>query len=394
MTWRRVPAVYSPISPAALAAAVGAAAGLHRTDVARLSADVARLFEAKRAILTDSGTSALVLALRAVVPRGGIVAMPGYACIDVIAAAVRAGVRVALYDVEPATLSPDLDSLRALLSDTPTHAIMVAPLYGYPIDVHSLRTLAAAAGVPVIEDAAQGAGATVGGRPVGAFGDVSVLSFGRGKGTTAGSGGALLVRREEYSIPPTSERALPPPDRGARVTAALAAQWLLARPVLYGIPSRIPALRLGEMVYHEAGEPRALSTAAAAVLADAFRLNAHELTARRGNAGRLAIAAAQTTRFAPIVPSRSLDARSGYLRFAVRDTIGSALPDTSVGAVRGYPITLDQHRETQRILASQRPLPGAATLRDRLFTLPTHSRVAARDLERLEQWLRSPGITR
>ena len=56
-----------------------------------------------------------------------------------------------------------------------------------------LRALAAMGGdADAAEDAAQEAGATLHGRRLGSFGDLSVLSFGRGKGVTGGGGGALL----------------------------------------------------------------------------------------------------------------------------------------------------------------------------------------------------------
>jgi hypothetical protein len=78
----------------------------------------------------------------------------------------------------------------------------------------------------------------------------------------------------------------------------------------------------------------------------------------------------------------------GYLRFAVLDALGSAVPAPGLGAIRGYPMTLDQHPETRRVLADGESAgAGARALRDRLFTLPTHSRVTARDTERLCEWL-------
>ena len=57
-----------------------------------------------------------MLALRALVPAGGTIAYPSYACIDLTTAALGANVRVRLYDIDPVTLSPDLDSLRAAVA--------------------------------------------------------------------------------------------------------------------------------------------------------------------------------------------------------------------------------------------------------------------------------------
>src|SRR5262249_56150603 len=57
----------------------------------------------------------------------------------------------------------------------------------------------AARGVVGGEDAAQCPGATVQGRPAGAWGDVGVLSFGGSKLLSAGRGGALLTRRADVA---------------------------------------------------------------------------------------------------------------------------------------------------------------------------------------------------
>jgi dTDP-4-amino-4,6-dideoxygalactose transaminase len=52
-------------------------------------------------------------------------------------------------------------------------------------------------GFYLIEDAAQALGAEYGGRKIGTFGDVSILSFGLGKIITGGSGGALVINNNE-----------------------------------------------------------------------------------------------------------------------------------------------------------------------------------------------------
>lgn len=390
MSWRRVPPVFSPIEPRAVAGAAAAALGLRTPSRETIERELRSRFEAREIVLTDSGTSALVLALEATVTPGSIVAMPGYACIDLIAAAIRARVKVALYDVDPETLSPDLDSVRGVLASG-AQALLIAPLYGYPVDMTSLEATATAHGVPLIEDAAQAAGATLSGKRVGAFGETSVLSFGRGKGTTGGSGGALLLRGRDWSATADAMRAkLRERRRGVKDTVALAAQWMFARPSLYAIPSAVPMLKLGEMVYHPAGEPRALSAAASAVVPAALAIDAAEVRARRARAEGLMTACAESGRFTPIRP---LDgARPGYLRLAIRDLTGHADPDPQGGVIRGYPITLDEHAETRRILHRDTRLIGARELRDRLFTIPTHTRVGPADDARLRAWVASPAL--
>lgn len=388
MTWRRIPPVSSPIAPLSLVSAAASAFGFMeppRDEVSRLLEDN---FDALDVLLTASGTEALTLAIRATAPAGAIVAMPGYVCIDLITAAQGSGVRVALYDVDPTTLSPDPESVRGTLRRG-ARAIVVAPLYGYPVHMQTISAIAEEAGVPVIEDAAQAAGATLDRTPVGSFGDLTVLSFGRGKGMTGGSGGALLIRQANFLDwgEDASARLLKAAS-GVQEIVALSAQLALGRPQTYTIPASIPALGLGEMIYKPPREPRAISMAAVPVLRAALRLNPAEVETRRRVARELTAAHARTNRFTAIAPVAG--ANPGYLRFATLDARGDARPNASLGALRGYPISLDEHVETKRVLVEGQPdLPGARVLRDRLFTLPTHSMVTAADIARLSAWLSS-----
>ena len=387
MIRRRQLPVSSPIVASSLAAAVWPAVVRRTRRVLDAAALVRETFDTPQVALTDSGTSALVLALRIAVGARGVVAMPAYACVDLAAAARFARVRVHLYDVDPHTLGPDLDSVSAAL-DKGARAVVVAHLYGFPADVPAVRALAARHGATVIEDAAQAAGGTLGGRPLGTLGALSVLSFGRGKGTTGGHGGALLVHDAVHDAAFTTElAALGTPRRGWNDLIAAAAQWALGRPSVYGIPAAIPSLRLGETVYHPAHPPRSLSAAAAALVARAMRAAPAEVTIRQRNAAALAIAADEGGDIEAIrtIPG----AVSGMLRFPITDT-GSRVERPDLGVLRGYPRTLREEPEAQRCLEAGPDLPGADELRRTLFTLPTHSRVTRRDLEEMIDWLRVP----
>jgi hypothetical protein len=367
---------------AGVKARFGSTAAAHET-----AADALRQrYDANDVLLTDSGTAALVVALRALVGRDGVIAYPGYGCIDLTAAAVRAGVSVRLYDLDPATLSPDLDSVRRAIQRG-VDAIVVAHLYGYPADVGGVRELASRAGIPVIEDAAQAAGGTLRGARLGALADISILSFGRGKGVTAGSGGALVLRSREYSeLIRRPGLELGSPRRGGREIATLAAQWLMARPFVYRIPAGIPGLKLGEMVYRPASEPRSISSVAASMLPSALGTEETEVASRRARAKTIMSSIGDQRR---LVPIRSLvGGGPGYLRLALVDQAGDILPNATLGALRGYPMTLDQHQQMgSLLLGNENAGPGSALLRDRLFTVPTHSRVRAVDVHRLIGWI-------
>jgi dTDP-4-amino-4,6-dideoxygalactose transaminase len=386
MTWRWQPPVLSPVSSRALIDGIGVAMGFrpgpHETVVAALR----QRYSAADALLTDSGTSALILALRKILPPSGTVAFPGYACMDLTTAALGAGMRVRLYDIDPSSLSADLDSVRKTITRG-VDAIVVAHLYGYPADVLGVQEVAAEYGVPVIEDAAQGAGGTLRGGLLGTFGDIAILSFGRGKGMTSGSGGAVLVQTLELAAWTSRTRAaLGAASAGGFEVMTLAAQSLLAHPSMYRLPASIPALKLGAMVYHPPTEPRPMAAAAASILHSALEMDEREIQYRRARAKNLLSSMADSPDVVAVRPI--VGGESGFLRLALLDAGGHKLPRATIGALRGYPMTLEQHPQLQPILVpGERAGKGSEFLRDRLFTLPTHSHVNRADLTRLEKWL-------
>lgn len=342
-------------------------------------------YGASSVVLTDSGTSALIMALTEFAGSGGTVAFPGYACMDLTTAALGASVSVRLYDLDPHTLSPDLHSIERVFRRG-VDAIVVSHLFGYPADVGAVQSLAESYGVAVIEDAAQGSGGSLGGRPLGSLGDVSIISFGRGKGLTAGAGGALLRRGSPRANSRFPSDSVAGPAPGIDNVVKLAAQWVFARSLLYRFPASIPGLRLGEMVYHEPKEPRAMSRAAMSLVPSAIALDAGEIQARRRHAAQLLSACARLKTVATVRTASS--GESGYLRLPVIDVNGSLEPSAALGAIRGYPLVLDQHQPLQSQLRSgEKAGPGATYLRDRLFTLPTHSRVSDGELGRMIAWL-------
>ncbi len=378
--------VYSPIRLSALArAAFRTSAREGQRSYGEVRQRLTERFGAQAVALTDSGTSALVLALRLAAGAGGTVAFPGYACIDLAAAARFAGVRVRLYDVDPASLSPDLDSLRRTF-ERGVDAVLVAHLYGYPADVPAVADVARQFGVTVVEDAAQGAGGVLLGVRSGAFGPLSVLSFGRGKGTTGGNGGALMsISGDWVDRVGATSAALAGASSGWTDLAAAAGQWTLGRPSLYAVPAGIPSLRLGEMVYHPAHEPASLSSGAAALVCDALERDGEEVFARRRNAAVLRGGAIDSS----VVPITPVDGGiAGDLRFPVRSSKRSAA--SRLGIYRGYPLTLAEQSELRPCLHDgEGEHAGALELRRTLLTLPSHSRLTPRDMHDLLAWLAS-----
>jgi len=394
--WRFQPPARSPLSTAALLAGVRAAASrngvVHRT-AERLVGLIRARYAPRKVLLTDSGTTALTAALRAVLDSrpGAPVALPAYSCYDLATVADGAGAPVLLYDVDPHTLAPDLTQVRAALSRGAA-AIIVAHLYGYPVDVAAVARLAAGTGAVVIEDAAQAAGATLHGRAAGSLGSLAVLSFGRGKGLTGGSGGALLAHDDAGARVVEQARALvSEPRRGWRDLAAVAAQMLLERPNLYAIPASLPFLRLGETTYRAPQALRGPSVAANEMIVETWTLAEREVGTRRHNAQRLLETLLGRSAFSTIRPMDH--ARPGYLRLPVLvspDVRRAALEPGArrLGLMPGYPKALcDLDRFGTRCINGSADFPGSRLLAERLCTFPTHGRLEVADLAGLEDWI-------
>lgn len=380
---RQVP-VFSPISAAAIAASAVSALDAAAKPRERLRRRLCRRFAADDAVLCGSGTQALRLALRLIRRRGHAsdrftVALPAFTCFDVAAAAVAAGADLRLYDVDPATLGPDFASLERTLA-AGAAALVITPLYGVPVEWGAVDELARRHDVAVIEDAAQGHGAAWEGRPLGSLGEIGVLSFGRGKGWTGASGGAVLLRGR--AARDTEARATPPAARfgdGLRPILAAVTQWALARPSLYAIPASIPWLALGETRYRPAGSVRRMTRFAAALLLRTDRAAIAEARRRRTAAARLAA----EVRFGGAVRRVRVPVRAtaGFLRWPIRRAGGmAALRDPAaaerLGAAPGYPATIASLPAVRaRRIDRTVELPGADELVRSLITLPTHSRV-------------------
>jgi dTDP-4-amino-4,6-dideoxygalactose transaminase len=341
-------------------------------------------------LLTDSGTSALRLAIEVAASQAGgsdaLVALPAYCCFDVATAADGAEVGAVLYDLDPATLSPDPASLDRAMS-AGAAALVVAHLYGFPVDLDIAARAAEKTGALLIEDAAQGVGGSYRGVPLGKHGSLSVLSFGRGKGRTGGRGGALLANDERGKRLMMVARARISAARTSPAApATLLAQWGLARPGWYRLPASLPFLGLGDTVYRPSRPARRMDRLSAATLAATWSEAAVESEARKANAIRLGVALQGVRGVALIAPIP--DSAPGYLR------LPALLPDSriarsarSLGIAPGYPTSLaDLDGFGPRRADAGGLVQGARALAGRLVTIPTHRWLHEEDLAAIRVW--------
>jgi len=150
--------------------------------------------DTSHAVGCNSGTDALILALRALeIGPGDEVITCSFSFFATAEAISAVGATPVFVDVDPATYLIDLDRIEAAITPA-TKALMPVHLFGRPVDMTRLMAIAEAHRLNVVEDCAQATGARWNGQPVGSFGDVGCFSFFPTKNLgAAGDGGAATT---------------------------------------------------------------------------------------------------------------------------------------------------------------------------------------------------------
>jgi len=156
----------------------------------------------KYGISVCNGTAALQTAIAALdLQNGDEVIMPTFTIISCAAAIVHGGGTPVLVDAESRTWTMDVAQVADKITPR-TKAIMVVHIYGHPVDMDPILTLADRHGLAIIEDAAEAHGAEyLAGRSsvnpkwkrCGSFGTTSCFSFYANKLITTGEGGMVLT---------------------------------------------------------------------------------------------------------------------------------------------------------------------------------------------------------
>jgi perosamine synthetase len=196
MTAQQVPFCRTEITPEAQQAAVRVLASGWVTMGAESIAfeqEFGAWVDAPHTVAVSSCTAAIQLALTGLgLPPGSPVLTPTLTFCGAVQAIVHAGLRPVLVDTDEATLTVSAEGV-AKAARHGAAAMVIQHMAGYPVDG---AELAEAAGIPngnVVEDAAHGLGATVGGRPVGSFSRAGCFSFYATKNLPIGEGGAITT---------------------------------------------------------------------------------------------------------------------------------------------------------------------------------------------------------
>lgn len=155
------------------------------------------------AITVSSGTDALLLALMAldIGPGDEVITTP-FSFFATAGCVARVGARPVFVDIDPRTFNLEVAHVEAAITPR-TKAIMPVHLFGQLADMLALSPIAERHGIPIIEDAAQALGATLGARQAGSLGAFGCFSFFPSKNLGGFGDGGLLVATD----PALAERA-------------------------------------------------------------------------------------------------------------------------------------------------------------------------------------------
>ena len=169
---------------------VGRGAFILGPEVDAFEREFAEYLGVEHVIGVANGTDAITIALRALgVQPGDEVVVPSFTFYATAEAVVTAGATPVFCDVDHDTRNVTPDTVRPALSSA-TKAIVAVDLFGCPAPVPELRAL----GLPILEDAAQAAGASLDDVKAGALGDVATFSFYPSKNLGCfGDGGAIAT---------------------------------------------------------------------------------------------------------------------------------------------------------------------------------------------------------
>mgnify|MGYP000004545318 CR=1 FL=1 len=355
----------------------------------RLQAEFRAHFGVKHVWFVSSGKAALTLILQVLhrLSDRRQVVVPGYTCFSVPSAVVRAGFSVRLCDMNPKTLEFDARRL-AEVADSEVLCVLATHLLGIGVDVPRVAGLCHPQGIFVVEDVAQAFGGECDGKPFGSLGDVSFLSFGRGKNITCGSGGAILTNDDRIGEALAQVYAqLPDESLAGRLKNWLevaVTQWLI-HPSRYWFPAGLPFLKLGDTKFYTDFPITRMDSVRAGLLRHWQKRLSRSTASRVEHAEQLRRSVPSHVQ--TITPSGR--GQSVYLRFPLlmrskqaKEALCRRSSEQGLGISALYPCAVKQIAELSGTLSTQQ-VPESTMIAERLVTLPTHELVSDSDLVRL-----------
>jgi dTDP-4-amino-4,6-dideoxygalactose transaminase len=320
-------------------------------EVSELEAALAAFGGAKHVVTCASGTDALLMVLMAKgVGPGDAVLCPSFTFCATGEVVALLGATPVFVDVDEVTFNIDPASLKSGIAVakkrglTPK-AVIPVDLFGQPADHDAIAMIAEAEGMFVLDDAAQGFGASYKGRRLGTFGLATATSFFPAKPLGCfGDGGAIF----------TDDDGLAETLRSIRVHGQGADKYDNVR---LGLTGR-------------------LDTMQAAILIEKLKIFEDEITARNVAAARYARGLGNVVS----VPGLSSGCTSVWAQYTIRlpkgcdrDGFAAALKAQGIPTAIYYPKSMHQQTAYRDFPVADGGLPGCESLSRDVISLPMHA---------------------
>jgi dTDP-4-amino-4,6-dideoxygalactose transaminase len=318
-------------------------------EVRAFEAELAAFCGAKQVVTCASGTDALVLALRAFgIGPGDAVICPSFTFCATAEVAVLVGATPVFVDVDPVTFNIDAKGIAgavevAKAAGLTPKAVIPVDLFGLAADHGAVAAAAKAHDLMILDDAAQGFGASFNNRRLGTFGHATATSFFPAKPLGCyGDGGAVM----------TDDDTLAELMRSIRVHGQGSDRYDNVR---IGLASR-------------------LDTIQAAVLIEKLKIFSDEIEARNIVARRYAEGLGDLIK-APTVPAGSTSVWAQYtirLKPGTRDAFAAALKADGVPTAIYYPIPLHLQQAYKQYPVGKGGVAVSEKLAAEVISLPMH----------------------
>ena len=170
----------------------------------RFETKITEYLGVKNALCVSSGTAAIHLGLKVLgVKKNDIVLCQNFTFIGSVNPIIYCNARPIFIGSESESWNMCPKILKAtILKLKKIHkvpkAIIVVHLYGMPAKMHEIKKISNEFNIPIIEDAAEALGSSIGNKKCGSFGDIGVLSFNGNKIITTSGGGAIVSNNKKY----------------------------------------------------------------------------------------------------------------------------------------------------------------------------------------------------
>lgn len=329
-------------------------------EVRAFEAELAAFCGARHVVTCASGTDALVLALRAKeIGQGDAVICPSFTFCATAEVAALVGATPVFVDVDAATFNIDAKGIAGAIAAAKRaglkpKAIIPVDLFGLAADHAAVAAAAKTDGLYILDDAAQGFGATFNNRRLGTFGHATATSFFPAKPLGCyGDGGAVF----------TDDDAIADKLRSLRVHGQGSDKYDNVR---IGLASR-------------------LDTIQAAVLSEKLKIFAEEIDARNAVARRYADGLGDVV----IVPSVPAGMTSVWAQYTIRvkgrrrDALAAALKAEGIPTAIYYPIPLHRQQAYRHFPVGDGGVAVSDTLAGEVISLPMHAYLDAPTQDRI-----------